>query len=47
MAKFKPVRGKKSRKPAPSAALPCAVIALLAIALFMVFLYFALRSSGG
>jgi hypothetical protein len=47
MAKFKLARGKKNRRPAPNAALPCAIIALLAIALFMVFLYFALRSSGG
>jgi hypothetical protein len=47
MAKFKPARGKKSRQRAPNAALPCAIIALLAMALFMVFLYFALRSSGG
>jgi hypothetical protein len=47
MAKFKPVRGKKARRAAPNAALPCAILALLGLALFMVFIYFALRSSGG
>jgi hypothetical protein len=47
MARFKPAGGKKSRRKAPNAALPCAIVALLGIALLMVFLYFALKSSGG
>jgi hypothetical protein len=47
MARFKPARGKKARRTAPNAALPCAILALVGMALLMVFLYFVLRSSGG
>jgi hypothetical protein len=47
MARFKPAKGKA--KPAasmPRAGLPCLVLVILAIALTLMLMYYALKSSG-
>jgi hypothetical protein len=46
MAKFKPPRGKRTRKGVPQGALPCVVIIIGGIALLMLFLYLVLKNSG-
>jgi hypothetical protein len=44
MAKFKPVRAKSKRGPAPKAGLPCIIFILLAMVLVMLLLIFAMKS---
>jgi hypothetical protein len=47
MAKFKPVRPKPKRGPAPQGALGCVILILLAMAGVMVFMYFVMRNANG
>jgi hypothetical protein len=47
MARFKPVKGKaKPTASMPRAGLPCLVLVILIMALTMLLMYFALKSSG-
>ena len=46
MAKFKPARGKAKGTRAPQGAVGCVILVILGILLVMLFLYFALRTSG-
>jgi hypothetical protein len=47
MAKFKPVRGKKSKVTGPPpGGLACVILVIAGMLLVMLFLYFAMRSSG-
>ena len=45
MAKFKPVRPKPRKGPAPQGAIGCVVLILLAMIGVMVFMYFVLRGA--
>ena len=45
MAKFKPVRPKARKGPAPQGAVGCVILILLAIVGVMVFMYFVLRGA--
>jgi hypothetical protein len=45
MAKFKPVRPKAKKGPAPQGAIGCVVLILLAMVGVMVFMYFVLRGA--
>ncbi|MBS1854308.1 MAG: hypothetical protein JST11_03000 [Acidobacteria bacterium] len=47
MAKFKPVRPKAKRGPAPQGAVGCVILILLAMAGVMVFMYFVMRNANG
>jgi hypothetical protein len=48
MAKFKPVRGKKSKTSvAPQAGLPCVILVISGMLLVMLFLYFVMRNANG
>jgi hypothetical protein len=47
MAKFKPVRAKARKGPAPQGAIGCVVLILLAMIGMMVFLYFVMRNANG
>jgi hypothetical protein len=44
MAKFKPVR-KKPKPPAAAGGLPCVILVIAGMALFMLFLYFVMKNS--
>jgi hypothetical protein len=47
MAKFKPARGKQSKKAGPpQGALSCVVLIIGGMLLVMLFMYFVMRSSG-
>jgi len=45
MAKFKPVRPKGKKGPAPQGAIGCVILILLAMIGVMVFMYFVLRGA--
>jgi hypothetical protein len=45
MAKFKPVRPKAKKGPAPQGAIGCVVLILLGMIGVMVFMYFVLRGA--
>jgi hypothetical protein len=47
MAKFKPVRAKARKGPAPQGAIGCVVLILLAMVGMMFFLYFVMRNANG
>ena len=47
MAKFKPVRAKEKRGPAPQGAMGCVILIVLAIVGVMVFMYFVMRNANG
>jgi hypothetical protein len=47
MAKFKPVRAKARKGPAPQGAIGCVVLILLAMIGVMVFMYFVMRNANG
>jgi hypothetical protein len=47
MAKFKPVRAKARKSPAPQGAIGCVVLILLAMIGVMVFMYFVMRNANG
>ncbi len=46
MAKFKPAKGKAKGTRAPQGAVGCVIMVILGMVLVMLFLYFAMRSSG-
>ena len=43
MAKFKPARKKSKSAPAPPGGLPCVILLISAVVLFLLFLYLFLR----
>jgi hypothetical protein len=45
MAKFRPAGRRAKKKGVPQAGLPCVILALLGLALLMLFMYFVLKSS--
>jgi hypothetical protein len=45
MAKFKPVRPKAKKGPAPQGAIGCVILILLGMIGVMVFMYFVLRGA--
>ena len=47
MAKFKPVRAKARKGPAPQGAIGCVVLILLGMVGMMVFMYFVMRNANG
>ncbi len=47
MAKFKPVRPKAKRGPAPQGAVGCVILILLAMVGVMLFMYFVMRNANG
>jgi hypothetical protein len=47
MAKFRPVRPKARKGPAPQGAIGCVVLILLAMVGMMVFMYFVMRNANG
>jgi hypothetical protein len=47
MAKFKPVRPKAKKGPAPQGALGCVILILLGMAAVMLFMYFVMRNANG
>jgi hypothetical protein len=47
MGKFKPVRGKAKRAPAPQGGLPCVILVIVGMLLVMLFLYFVMKNANG
>jgi len=47
MAKFKPVRPKARKGPAPQGAAGCVILILLAMVGVMLFMYFVMRNANG
>lgn len=47
MAKFKPVRGKPKRAATRPGGLPCVILVLSAMVLFMFFVYFVMKYANG
>jgi len=47
MAKFKPVRPKSKKTPAPQGAAGCVILILLAMIGVMLFMYFVMRNANG
>jgi high-affinity Fe2+/Pb2+ permease len=47
MAKFKPAKPKKSRRPAPQGGLGCVILLIFGLILGMLFLYWVMKSASG
>jgi hypothetical protein len=47
MGKFKPARGKKAKRTAPPAGLPCVILLIAGMFMVMLFLYFSMRNATG
>jgi hypothetical protein len=46
MAKFKPAKGKAKGTRAPQGAVGCVILVIAGLVLLMLFMYFAMRTSG-